>query len=148
MSNFILGNIMQAPFYDRAFSLEYPSEASPFASVYDFHEWFTFLPRRPMPDSYSVPIEPFRYELPDDSSIKFTHGDLHRSNIMITPSKPRRVLALVDWEQSGWLPEYWETRKAQYTVDSKEWSRYLPIILDQYASTADAWDWYTSSLGC
>ena len=67
---------------------------------------------------------------------------------MITPSKPRRVLALVDWEESGWLPEYWEARKAEYTVDSEEWSRYLPVILDQYGSRVDAWEWYTSSLGC
>ena len=54
-----------------------------------------------MADPYSIPIEPFCHELSDDSSIKFTHGDLHRSNIIITPSKPYSVLAIVDWEQSG-----------------------------------------------
>ena len=148
MSNFTLGNIRHAPFYDRVFPLDYPAGAGPFPSVYEFREWFTFLPRRLLPDPQSVPIEPFRYELPDDCSIKFSHVDLHRSNIMITPSKPRRVLALVDWEESGWLPEYWEARKAEYTVDREEWSRYLPVILDQYGSRVDAWEWYTSSLGC
>lgn len=145
MYNFLLGNIMRSPFYDRAFLSNFLSEAGPFASVHEFHEWFTFLPRRPMPDPHSIPIEPFRHELSDDSSIKFTHGDLHRSNIIIAPY----ILAIVDWEQSGWLPEYWEARKAQYTVDSEEWlTKYLPMILDQYASTADSWDWYTSSMGC
>lgn len=100
-----------------------------------------------MADPHSIPIEPFRHELSDDSAIKFTHSDLHRSNIIVTPSKPRRILAVVDWEQSGWLPEYWEVRKAQYTVDSEEWStKYLPMILDQYTRTADPWDWYTSSV--
>lgn len=73
-----------------------------------------------MPDLYYVPIEPFRQDLPDDSAIEFTHGDLHRSNIQITPSKPYRVVAIVDWEQSGWLPAYWEARKAQYTADRND----------------------------
>lgn len=147
IANFLLGGILRNSLYDRVFPSSYLSEAGPFASVHEFHEWFTFLPRRPMADPHSIPIEPFRHELSDDSAIKFTHSDLHRSNIIVTPSKPRRILAVVDWEQSGWLPEYWEVRKAQYTVDSEEWStKYLPMILDQYTRTADPWDWYTSSV--
>lgn len=103
-----------------------------------------------MSDPYSVPVEPFRHDLPDDCAIKFTHGDLHRSNIIVTPTPPYRILAVVDWEQSGWLPEYWESRKAQYTADRGEsWSTtYLPEILDQFASTWDPWDYYTSAMGC
>lgn len=103
-----------------------------------------------MPDPYSVPIEPFRHDLPDDSAIKFTHGDLHRSNVLITRSKPYHVVAIVDWEQSGWLPEYWEDRKAHYTVFwNEEWStKYLPMVLRQYDSTWDPWDYYTTSMGC
>lgn len=73
----------------------------------------------------------FRYDLPDDSSIKFTQGDLHRSNISISFSKPYRVLATVDWEQPSWLPEYWEAGKMEWTVSDKEWAKYLPLILDQ-----------------
>ncbi|RJE24837.1 Phosphotransferase enzyme family, partial [Aspergillus sclerotialis] len=140
-SDTFIGNITQSPLSDRVFPCNYLSEAGPFASVREFHEWFTFLPRRPMSDPHSIPIEPFCHELSDDSTIKFTYGDLHRSNIIITPCKPYHVLAIVDWEQSGWLTEYWEARKAQYTVDSEEWStKYLPMILDQYTSTADPWD--------
>ena len=143
-----LGDIAQSHLYDRVFEVESP-EVGPFNTVQEFHDWFNFLHRRPMPDPYSVPIEPFRQDLPDDSEIKFTHGDLHRSNVLITRSKPYRVLAIVDWEQSGWLPMYWEARKAQYTADTKEWStKYLPMILCQYTSTWDPWDYYTSALGC
>ncbi|KAK2789550.1 hypothetical protein FQN53_001669 [Emmonsiellopsis sp. PD_33] len=147
---FLTGNVVRAPLYDRAFHVNYMSEAGPFTTVKQFHDWFTFLPRRPMPDPHSVPIEPFRQDLPDDSPIKFTHGDLHRSNIVVTRSRPYKVTAVVDWEQSGWLPAYWETRKAQYTADWKEeWSKqYLPMILDQHASTWDPWDYYTTSMGC
>lgn len=126
------------------------SEAGPFATVQEFHDWFTFLYRKPMPDPYSFPLEPFRYDLPDDCAIKFTHGDLHRSNIIVTPGRPYRTLAIIDWEQSGWLPAYWEVRKAQYTADRlEEWStKYLPIILDQYTTTWEPWDYYTISMGC
>ena len=142
--------MVQAPLYDRAFHIESMSEAGPFNTVQKFHDWFTFLYRKPMPDPYSVPIEPFRQDLPDDSDIKFTHGDLHRSNVLITRSEPYRVLAIVDWEQSGWLPVYWEARKAQYTADrNDEWSqKYLPMILCQFASTWDPWDYYTTAMGC
>ncbi|PLB48825.1 kinase-like protein [Aspergillus steynii IBT 23096] len=148
-SDRFIGSIMRSPFYDRIWPANFRPEAGPFTSVHEFHEWFTFLGRRPMADPYSVPIEHFRYGLPDNSSIRFTHGDLHRSNVVISPSQPYRVLAIVDWEQSGWLPEYWEARKAQFTVDSQEWSEeYLPMILDQYESTAEPWEWYMSALGC
>jgi hypothetical protein len=144
-----LGSVIRSHFHDRVIPCSYLPEAGPFTSVHEFHEWFVYLCRRPMPDPHSVPIEPFRHELSDDSAIKFTHGDLHPSNIIITTTKPYHVLAIVDWEQSGWLPEYWEARKAQYTSGSKEWStKYLPIILDQYPSTEDPWEWYVSSMGC
>ncbi|KNG89484.1 hypothetical protein ANOM_002282 [Aspergillus nomiae NRRL 13137] len=145
-----IGNVVRASLYDRAFHLSYMSEAGPFATVRDFHEWFTFLPRRRMSDPYSVPVEPFRHDLPDNSTIKFTHGDLHRSNIIVTLFPPYRILAIIDWEQSGWLPAYWEARKAQYTAHwREEWSvRYLPMILDPYTSTWEPWDWYTGSMGC
>ncbi|OJJ66773.1 hypothetical protein ASPBRDRAFT_79060 [Aspergillus brasiliensis CBS 101740] len=138
------------PLYDRALHVNYMHEAGPFATVRDFHAWFTFLPRRRMSDPYSVPVEPFRHDLPDECAIRLTHNDLHRSNIMITSTPPYRVLAVIDWEQSGWLPEYWESRKAQWTADRVEpWSTtYLPMILDQFASTWEPWDYYTISMGC
>lgn len=102
-----------------------------------------------MPDPYSVPIEPFRDRLPDDSDIKFTHGDLHRSNVLVTPSQPHRILAVIDWEQSGWLPAYWEARKAKWTVDcDEEWeNKYLPMILEPYPETQEPWDYYIMSMG-
>ncbi|KAI2730428.1 hypothetical protein CBS147332_2280 [Penicillium roqueforti] len=142
-----VGDIAQDHLYDRVFEVKSP-EAGTFNTVREFHDWFTFLHRRPMPDPYIVPIEPFRQDLPDDSEIKFTHSDLHRSNILITRSEPYRVLAVVDWEQSGWLPMYLEARKAQYTADTQEWSKkYLPMILCQYTSTWDTWAYYTAALG-
>ncbi|CAI7588143.1 unnamed protein product [Penicillium glandicola] len=150
LADSFIGNIVQAPLYDRAFHIGSMPEAGPFNTVQKFHDWFTFLYRKLMLDPYSFPIEPFRHDLPDDSEIKFTHSDLHRSNILITPSEPHHVLAIINWEQSGWLPVYWEARKAQYTADRHgEWSKkYLPMILCQFTSTWDPWDYYTMAMGC
>ncbi|BCS11415.1 phosphotransferase enzyme family protein [Aspergillus luchuensis] len=145
-----VGNIAQNPIYDRTFSINHLHEAGPFPTVRQFHDWFTFLPRRRMSEPYSVPIEAYRYGLPDHCAIKFTHGDLHRSNILVTSSPPYRVMAIIDWEQSGWLPAYWEVRKAQMSAwdDGEEWaSDYLPIILDGFENTVDSWWWYIAALG-
>ncbi|RLL97414.1 hypothetical protein CFD26_102572 [Aspergillus turcosus] len=143
-----VGSIARGPLYDRALNSDYIPGEGPFTTVREFHDWFTFLPRRPMQDPYSVPVEPYRYELPDDCAIKFTHGDLHRSNIIISSSKPYRTLTIIDWEQSGWFPAYWEARKAQFTALWGEdwWTRYLPM-LDQYAATEDSWWYYIASIG-
>ncbi|KAJ6143139.1 Aminoglycoside phosphotransferase [Penicillium samsonianum] len=94
---------------------------------------FTFLYQKPTPDPYSIPIEPFRHNWPNDSEIKFTYSDLHRSNILITRSEPYHVLTLIDWEQSG----------------HDEWSKkYLPMILCQFTSTWDPWNYYTMAMEC
>lgn len=124
-------------------------EAGPFRSVKEFNDWFSGLYLRPVPDPENIP-DPFRQHLPDDSEIVFTQGDLHQSNIIVSSSEPVRVLAVIDWEQAGWLPAYWEDRTAHYTCDYfGEWSeKYLPIILDQYKSTWEPWDYYTTSIGC
>jgi Phosphotransferase enzyme family len=145
-----VGNIARGPLYDRAINPRYTSKSGPFTSVKNFHDWFTFLHRRPMPDPHAVPLEPFRQCLPDDIEIAFTHGDLHRSNIILTLSSPPRVIAIVDWEQAGWLPAYWEDRKAHFTAHYLgEWSeKYLPMILDQYTDTWEPWDYYTTAMGC
>ncbi|ORY09386.1 phosphotransferase enzyme family protein [Clohesyomyces aquaticus] len=144
-----IGNIARGPLYDRAISLKYMAEAGPFTSVKEFHDWFTNLFKRLVPDPENIP-NPYRQDLSDDFEIVFTHKDLHPSNIILSSSDPPRVLAIIDWEQPGWLPAYWEDRKAHYTCSyTGAWSEtYLPIILGQYKETWDPWDWYTTSMGC
>ncbi|KAK3984643.1 phosphotransferase enzyme family protein [Cladorrhinum sp. PSN332] len=76
-----------------------------------------------------------------DFPIKFTHADLVACNILVTSGPNPKVAAVIDWEQAGWYPSYWEYCKAQ-TVglptdahmdknDEREWrEEYLPLILD------------------
>ncbi|KNG84887.1 phosphotransferase enzyme family protein [Aspergillus nomiae NRRL 13137] len=89
-------------------------EAGPFSSIEEFNDWFSFLPqsRFPMLNRYK---DPYREFLPDTGEIKFTHADLHRGNIIVSTTGPARILAIVDWAQAGWYPDYWEYCKARYT---------------------------------
>ncbi|KAK2871593.1 hypothetical protein FQN49_003025 [Arthroderma sp. PD_2] len=57
--------------------------------------------------------------------IVFTHGDLNPRNIL---AENGRITGIVDWENAGWFPEYWEYTKAHYTVRSL--MRWLVDVID------------------
>lgn len=113
---------------------ESQAHTGPFSTVKEFHDWFTGIVNRhhPNPEEF---VDPLRGDLPDDAPITFTHGDLHRSNIIVSPSTegPPVVRAIVDWHQSGWYPAYWEYCKAMWTADPwKEWATdYVPRFLEE-----------------
>lgn len=144
-----LGHISRQPLLDNIFS--YLPPAGPFPSVGSFHDWFTNLSRPHRgPDDPPHPAHPMRSLLPNDELITFTHGDLHRTNIIVSPEGEGapRVLAIIDWHQSGWFPAYWESCKARWTaIIGDEWvTEYLPRILKpcmQY----DYWDYFVLNLG-
>lgn len=58
--------------------------------------------------------------------IVFTHGDLNPRNILAENGK---VTGIVDWENAGWFPEYWEYTKAHYSVRSV--IRWLADVIDR-----------------
>jgi thiamine kinase-like enzyme len=130
--NFRVGNICRQPIQD---IIAEPFPKQIFSSVQDFHDWFTALANRHHPDPAAF-VDLMRGGLPDDAPITFTHGDLHPRNIIISSrtddSKLPRILAIIDWYQSGWYPAYWEYCKAVYAVDPEShWARdYIPKILE------------------
>jgi aminoglycoside phosphotransferase len=68
--------------------------------------------------------------LRDDHKIVLTHGDLHPRNILI---KDMVITGIIDWEFTGWYPEYWEYIKALKSVqDVVDWWKYLPQIVGSY----------------
>lgn len=77
--------------------------------------------------------DPYRQLLSDNAAVVFTHADLHPSNIMISKAQPYKVLAIIDWGQSGWYPDYWELCKAEYTAhNGSEWlTKYIPSFLQE-----------------
>jgi hypothetical protein len=44
---------------------------------------------------------------------------------------PARIVAIIDWHQSGWFPEYWEFGKAVYSVYTEEWEPYVRRALKE-----------------
>lgn len=58
--------------------------------------------------------------------IVFTHGDLNPRNILAENGK---ITGIVDWENAGWFPEYWEYTKMHYTVRSLK--RWLADVVDR-----------------
>ncbi|KIH91134.1 hypothetical protein SPBR_01954 [Sporothrix brasiliensis 5110] len=62
--------------------------------------------------------------------IVLTHGDLAPRNIMV---RDGRVVALIDWEEAGWYPEYWEYVKffQRSTAMEKDWRAHSKDIFDE-----------------
>ncbi|AEO62052.1 hypothetical protein MYCTH_2312975 [Thermothelomyces thermophilus ATCC 42464] len=89
-------------------------------------------------------ITMLRSGMRNDHRLVMTHGDLHPRNIMVRwesgdedganldrgEEKRIRITGLIDWEMSGWYPEYWEFVKALSTINTREklsdWFEYLP----------------------
>ena len=74
----------------------------PFPSVPAFLDWIADMTKLPHNRGKVLPLDPYRYELPDNVPIVFTHNDLHRRNIMVSAQGDgdARILALVDSSSS------------------------------------------------
>lgn len=70
------------------------------------------------------------FALEEGHEIVFTHGDLNPRNIIV--DSEGRVAGILDWEYSGWYPEYWEYTSALHLLKPvPDWPEYLPTILPQ-----------------
>ncbi|KAF2033336.1 phosphotransferase family protein [Setomelanomma holmii] len=119
----------------------------PFPSRVVFHDWIPWLWRRHVPDPWSIE-DPWRDLLPDNGPIVFTHGDLRPANIIVTATSPVKIVAILDWEQAGWFPDYWEDCKARFTASySGEWRGWIDQFLDLHTEALEAFDFYTCTLG-
>jgi hypothetical protein len=146
------GNIVNNPLLDVVFIKYGDKTAGPFRTVSQFHDYFTLSigPRRKEPLEGQTP-DPYRSMLPDDVPIVFTHGDLHPSNILLSPrdaSSGRHIVSIIDWQQSGWYPAYWEYCKARWTAKiGGEWAeKYLPMFVDVW-DCFDYWDYFVLARG-
>ncbi|CAI7571679.1 unnamed protein product [Penicillium bialowiezense] len=140
------GSLSRQPPPDMVFN--FMPNTMPFPRIKDFNDWFSCLPQRDLSPEQKY-IDPYRFMLPDDGVVKFTHGDLHRGNIMVSSTKPTRVLAIVDWEQAGWYPDYWEYCKALLTCwYEDEWRRdFIDHFLSPQFDAFQVFREYTIQIG-
>ncbi|KAK6853770.1 hypothetical protein PG995_010582 [Apiospora arundinis] len=152
--NRFLGNINRGPLVDIVFTGENTPPAGPFSSVKGFHDWLSWklmhsnAEHQPGVDPSDTP-DPYRLGLPDSSSVVFTHADLHPSNILVSTESPHHIVAIIDWQQSGWYPDYWEFCKTRFTADyGSEWvTEYMPLFVDEPKSGMDSFEWYAYFYG-
>lgn len=58
----------------------------------------------------------------------FTHGDLNPFNILLRDGK---IVAIIDWEFSGWYPHYWEYTSAWLGNKTRQgWQNLVPKFID------------------
>jgi len=64
-----------------------------------------------------------------DHRIVLSHCDLAPRNIIVQEVK---ITGLVDWEDSGWYPEYWEYVKFFQRPSTHDWKRYAEHIFPEF----------------
>lgn len=116
----------------------------PFKSSLDFHrgmalhlrKQYELNDRRPLSSEW---FERHFAQTPACQRSIFTHCDLIRQNIIVQEytdndgQKQVKLSGIVDWELSGWYPEYWEY--AAYFVDALwegDWEDRFESIIDPY----------------
>ena len=67
----------------------------------------------------------------DDATMVFTHGDLRPDNIMVERNESGNyvLMGILDWEISGFYPDYFECLKATNNMlpsESDDWYEYIP----------------------
>ncbi|KAH7233133.1 kinase-like domain-containing protein [Fusarium tricinctum] len=97
-------------------------------------------------------------EIEEDIPICFTHNDLCPPNILISKGPAPKVMGIIDWEQAGWYPSYWEYCKARRVsiidenfghAHQEEWtSNYLPLIFDDVDEERVYHPWLYFTLSC
>ncbi|RAK99616.1 aminoglycoside phosphotransferase family protein [Aspergillus ibericus CBS 121593] len=130
---------------------------APIGNESEFNRFLSSDPRRTETGNIAM----IRSYLGTDHKLVMTHGDLHPRNIMVafTPCSPDHnrvkglclhpsealggpddlpwaqvnITGILDWEMSGWYPEYWEYVKALNTIspggDFDDWWAYLPTTI-------------------
>ncbi|KAI1774792.1 kinase-like protein [Hypoxylon cercidicola] len=140
-----IGSVSRGPVQDLCFHGD--REAGPFPSVRTFSDWIQLTALR-LPMSQR-PSDPYRAFLPDLCDICFTHGDLNLGNVMVSGDfGARRITAIIDWEQAGWYPEYWEYCKALIAEPywhewrAAGWSdTFMKIYQDEWVAFSEYWTW-------
>ncbi|KAF4983413.1 hypothetical protein FZEAL_1142 [Fusarium zealandicum] len=122
----IIGSVNGGPLQDRFFRID--DEKGPLSTIKEFNDWIFAIATRqdPQPGKAIQGLDHpdmYRGMLPDHGNIYFTHGDLTLGNIMVSGSPGSyAITGIIDWEQAGWYPEYWEYCKLLLGVElGHEW---------------------------
>lgn len=97
----------------------------PFATERQFN---TFLRSDLISPARGRFLSMFQKIMNTNHDIVLTHGDLNLRNIIV---HGRQIKALIDWENAGWYPEYWEYVKFFGALDDPGLDDYIDEIFLQ-----------------
>lgn len=114
-------------------------EWGPFESHDAFNAFFLHERLRKLPTRFPRAQAPLAVTKGRTWRTVFTHGDLGPHNILWDTNKAE-IAAIIDWEFSGWFPEYWEYTRAYYgpaTWKNFGWWEMLQEYTDCYREELD-----------
>lgn len=107
----------------------------PFKTIQEFHFWLRRdlriedLRDREKDQDWHDLVEMIRQQDGPWAPVKFSHCDLSPFNVLVRDGK---VVGIIDWEFSGWYPDYWEYTSAWFgNVIRPEWQGMLDKVLDR-----------------
>lgn len=110
-----IGACDNGPVYDHRLNNGFP--CGPFISISEFHDFLVSpVLKCPRPE---LAVE-YRKQLSDDCTVNFTHADMSYEHIFVDKVNGN-VTGIIDWEMAGFLPAWWESRKALYGVRHQSW---------------------------
>ncbi|KAH8915126.1 kinase-like protein [Atractiella rhizophila] len=117
-------------------------EFGPFHSVSAFHDYIFERATWAMKASkYPIPEEAFkaRETFPDDAKVVLSHGDLSPHNILVDGDG--NVVGVIDWENFGFWPEWWEYQRAMYYWYGVRgyWDKIFNNIFQDYRKETEAY---------
>ncbi|KAF5313887.1 hypothetical protein D9619_013023 [Psilocybe cf. subviscida] len=126
LEEIFIGTPDRGPIHDQIWRHDKPKCA--FSATREFNEaLFAFAEGRVPQFPEHELFQYVRASFSDTASIRFSHTDLSPLNIIISPTSTE-VMGIIDWQESGWYPDFWEYVKARYLAPVK-WDKYIDIML-------------------
>lgn len=122
----LIGSATMGASYDQRFG---KGRIGPFYSLDHFHD---FIRRGHPIDDFSE--KDVRECHTKDYEVRFTHADLCPQNILVDENG--RITAVLDWENSGWYPEYWEYTQMHFASPTgmEDWLEMMEKVMKRYDS--------------
>ncbi|KAE8352300.1 kinase-like domain-containing protein [Aspergillus coremiiformis] len=136
-----LGTLNHRPYHDGVFYTKGPNPliSGPFANQKEMNRGMLERIGQAESSQYVRLLRTMVDRTLHDHRTVFTHGDLQPKNIMVQEveshedGSPPFKITLIDWEISGWYPEFWDFCNATICCRFKpDWLELLPDILDDY----------------
>ncbi|PGG99926.1 hypothetical protein AJ79_08363 [Helicocarpus griseus UAMH5409] len=128
-----IGSCTGGSAYDHRLNNGFP--CGPFDSVSSFNDYLVEPVKNCPKPELSIK---YREMLSDNYCSNFAHADLSYGNILVDESTGH-VTCILDWEMAGFLPEWWEYRKALFgSLWQKWWVDLVKKILTPYEKELEA----------